>query len=62
MSAKRFTLLSAAFQQERKYDLMESLGYVDGDIFDAVLHGAVLQFGELLLHLTAVGIGHLGGL
>lgn len=48
----------ASFQEKWKDYLMESLDYVDGDVVDAVLHGAVLEFGLLLFHLAAVGVGY----
>ena len=41
---------------------MESLGDVDGDIVDAILHGALAEGGEHLRHLTAVVGGDLLGL
>ena len=41
---------------------MEALGDVDGDVVDAVLHGAASEVGEGLRHLVPVGFGHLVGL
>ena len=54
-------LYFAAFEQEGKHHLMESLSCVDGDVVDAVLHGEVLQAGLLTFHFTTVGIGDFGG-
>ena len=42
--------------------LMETLGDVDGDIVDAVLHGALAQGGKEVGHLSAVVVGDLLGL
>lgn len=54
-------LYFAAFEQEGKHHLMESLGCVDGDVVDAVLHGEVLQVGLLTFHFPTVGVSDFGG-
>lgn len=54
-------LYFAAFEQEGKHHLMESLGCVYGDVVDAVLHGEVLQVGLLTFHFPTVGVGNFGG-
>ena len=41
---------------------MEALRYVDGDVVDVILHGALLQFLLLLFHLLPIGGGYLIGL
>ncbi len=40
-------LLPAALEEEGEDDLVEALGDVDGDVVDAVLHGALLEVGLL---------------
>ena len=40
-------LLFAAFEEEGEDDLVEALCDVDGDVVDAVLHGALLEVGLL---------------
>ena len=55
-------LLPAAFQKERKNNLVKTLSNVNWDIVDTILHGTMLQFVKLLFHLTTVGIRYLGGL
>lgn len=40
-------LLFAAFEEEGEEDLVEALCDVDGDVVDAVLHGALLEVGLL---------------
>ena len=41
---------------------MESLGDVDRDVVDAILHGALAKGGKHFRHLAAVGVGDLVGL
>ena len=39
--------MPAALEEEGEDDLVEALGDVDGDVVDAVLHGALLEVGLL---------------
>ena len=50
-------LLFAALEKEGEEDLVESLSYVDGDVVDAILEGALLELGLLVFHHGTVGGG-----
>ena len=52
-------LLPAALEEEGEDNLVEALGDVDGDVVDAVLHGALLEVGLLTEHVVAVGLRYL---
>jgi len=41
---------------------VETLGDVDGDVVDAILHGSLFEGREEVGHLSTVGIGKVGGL
>ena len=52
----------AAFEQEGEEELVEALGDVEGDVVDAILHGALAETVEEVGHLAAVGVGEVAGL
>ena len=55
-------MVFAAFEEEGEEELVEVLGDVEGDVVDAILHGALAETVEEVGHLAAVGVGEVGGL
>ena len=53
--------MAAPFEEEGEHHLVEALVHIDRHVVDLILDGVLLDVGHLLLHTTAVELGHFVG-